>query len=105
MTYSHGFKIGDHIKFDGEKRPYVIRACDDNFIIATKPFLLHRTFWITVVDLKEATCGHFGGNVLKVDEHDQAELALAKLNSGALELLMSSRSYLSDRELEMLGLA
>lgn len=47
------FKVGDKIKFAGEKRPFTIRSCDSRFLICTKPFNLKKTVLYTVVDLKQ----------------------------------------------------
>ena len=47
------YKIGDKIKFKSEKQRYTIRACDERFIIATKPLNCKRTFIYTIIDLHE----------------------------------------------------
>lgn len=47
------YKVGDKIKFKSEKQRYTIRACDDRFIIATKPYNPQRTFMYTIVDIVE----------------------------------------------------
>ena len=31
-------KVGDKIRFAEEKKPYTIRACDDRFLVCTKPY-------------------------------------------------------------------
>lgn len=51
------YKVGDLIKFKSEKQRYTIRACDDRFIIATKPFNLKRTYLYTIIDLEEGIRG------------------------------------------------
>lgn len=45
-------KIGDNIWFLKEKRPYTVRACNDRFIICTKPFNLKKTVLYTIIDLQ-----------------------------------------------------
>ena len=47
------YKVGDKIKFKSEVQRYTIRACNDRFIIASKPFNARKTFMYTLVDLQE----------------------------------------------------
>jgi hypothetical protein len=42
---------GDKIKFKKEKQRYIVRACNNRFIIATKPFNAKKTFLYVIVDL------------------------------------------------------
>lgn len=51
------YKVGDRIKFPEEKRAYKIRACNERFIIATKPYNPKKTFLYTIVDLKHLVRG------------------------------------------------
>lgn len=46
-------KVGDKIWFAAEKRPYTVRACDERFIICTKPFNPSHTVQYTIIDLQE----------------------------------------------------
>ncbi len=46
-------KVGDKIKFKSEKQRYTITACDERFVIATKPFNARKTYIYTIIDLKE----------------------------------------------------
>ncbi len=46
-------QVGDKVKFAKEKRPYTVRACNDRFIICTKPFNPRRTVLYTIIDLEK----------------------------------------------------
>lgn len=46
------YKVGDKIYFASEKRPYTIQACDERYLICTKPFNLQHTVQYTIIDLK-----------------------------------------------------
>lgn len=43
-------QVGDKIWFAAEKRPYTVRACDERFIICTKPCF--KTVLYTIIDLR-----------------------------------------------------
>ena len=45
-------KVGDNIKFEGERNRYTVQACDDRYIIATKLFNAQKTVLYTIVDLE-----------------------------------------------------
>lgn len=89
------YKIGDKIKFKTEKQRYTIRACNDRFIIATKPFNPQRTFMYTIVDLQE--------NLRAADnwycryDYTQTSISITAINelmSGDIELSHRSRMEL-----------
>lgn len=44
------YKVGDKVKFKSQKRAYKIQACNERFIIATKPYNPKRTFLYTIID-------------------------------------------------------
>jgi len=46
-------KIGTKIYFLKEKRPYVVKALNERFIICTKPFNLQKTVYYTIIDINE----------------------------------------------------
>lgn len=55
------YKVGDKIRFAEERNAYTVRACDDRYLICTKPFNLRpRTVIYTIVDLKEGIRGTDG---------------------------------------------
>lgn len=51
------YSVGDKIKFKNEKKPYKITACNDRFILATKPFNLQHTYLYVLVDIEEMVRG------------------------------------------------
>lgn len=53
----HIYKVGDKIYFVEEKRPYKVRACNERYLICTKPFNLQKTVFYTIVDLEEQIRG------------------------------------------------
>lgn len=53
MLKKRKIKVGDKIKFKSERQRYTVRACDERFVIATKPFNLQKTYIYTIVDLLE----------------------------------------------------
>lgn len=44
-------KVGSRIWFNGEVRPYTVRARSDNFLICTKPFAVKKTVLYCIVDI------------------------------------------------------
>jgi hypothetical protein len=86
------FKPGLKIWFKCEKRPYTIMACDERFIICSKPFNPKKTFLYVIVDLKEEIrgadnyrCKFDYANIYECEE------ALKELNSGELEISHRNR--------------
>lgn len=69
------YNVGDKIYFEEEKKPYTIRACDERFLICTKPFNPQHTVQYTIVDLVDGIRG--ADNYWKmggfVDYKDQIE--------------------------------
>ena len=52
------YKVGDKIYFAEEKKPYTIRACNERFLICTKPYNFKpKTVIYTIVDLVEEIRG------------------------------------------------
>lgn len=47
------YSVGDKIYFAEEKRPYTIMACDEKFLICTKPFNIQHKVQYTIVDLED----------------------------------------------------
>lgn len=69
------FSVGDKIYFAEERYPYTIQACDERYLICTKPFNPKHTVQYTIVDLKDGIRGadnywKWGGFV---DYKDQKE--------------------------------
>ncbi len=47
------FQVGDTIKFKNEKQKYTIQACNNRFLICTKPMNAQKTVLYTIVDLEK----------------------------------------------------
>jgi len=45
-------KVGSKIKFEREKQRYTVQACDDRFVICTKPMNALKTVLYTIIDFK-----------------------------------------------------
>jgi len=45
-------KVGSKIKFEREKQRYTVQACDDRFVICTKPMNALKTVFYTIIDFK-----------------------------------------------------
>jgi len=81
------YKVGDKIKFTSEKQRYTIRACDERYLICTKPFNARKTFLYTIVDLKEKKRSSDNW-YCKYDYTSETEAlkGLEELNKGIIEL-------------------
>ena len=80
------YKVGDKVWFAEEKRPYTVRACDERFLICTKPYNFQpRTVEYTIVDLKEEIRGTDGYAIGGYDyyETEDCEAFLRELQEGA----------------------
>ena len=85
-------KTGDKIKFESEKRPYLVRAADDRFAVCTKPFNLRHTTLYTIVDLEKDIRGPDNtvfGEGYETDE--DAARALGELQAGEIEVSYRNR--------------
>ena len=51
------YGVGDKIYFAEEYYPYTIQACDERYLICTKPFNPKHTVQYTIVDLKDGIRG------------------------------------------------
>lgn len=49
---SHNIAIGDKLYFSTDKRPYAVKAADDRYVIATKPFNARKTVLYTILDFE-----------------------------------------------------
>lgn len=78
------YKVGDKIWFAEEKRPYKIQACDERFLVCTKPFNPRHTVQYTLVDLNEEIRGADNywkwGGYFEYETSDGCERALRALN-------------------------
>jgi len=88
------YKVGDKIYFKGEKFPYVIQACDERFLVCTKPFNLQHTVQYTIVDLEKGIRGadnywKWGGHY-DYSKQEECQKCLIDLYRGEVEI--SSRN-------------
>jgi hypothetical protein len=84
--------IGDKVWFRGERRPYTVKACDERFIICTKPFNLKNTVIYTIVDLQKGIRGTEDLIFCMGFETDeQCAEALKRLQSGESEISHRNR--------------
>lgn len=76
-------RAGQRVWFNGEARPYRVRASNGRFAVCTKPFNLRRTVLYTVVDEDEKVRGTenlvFG---LGAETDEQCRAMLVRLVAG-----------------------
>ena len=87
------YNVGDKIKFIEEKQAYTIQACNERFLVCTKPFNLRHTVLYTVIDLKQNIRGTenliFG---MGAETKEQCEEMLERLSTDKSEV--SHRNYI-----------
>lgn len=93
--------IGSKLKFESDRQRFTVRAFDDRFVIATKPFNVRKTYLYTIVDLKRNVRGRcdliFGPSY---DLHGgEAKEALEAMQKG--EFGVSHRHYVPLLESEL----
>jgi len=83
---------GMRIWFEGESKPYRVRAFNESFIICTKPFNPKRTVLYTVVDRRNKIRGTenlvFG---FGAETDDQCEEMLQRVSTGETEISHRNR--------------
>ena len=91
------YKVGDKIKFVEEKHPYTIRACNDRFLICTKPFNPKHTVLYTIVDLQEGIRGRnwWVFNIYEYKDDADCKQCLDDLISGECEISYRHRIKLN----------
>ena len=91
------YKVGDKIKFTEEKRAYTIRACNDRYLICTKPFNPKHTVLYTIVDLQEGIRGRdfwiFG--IYEYKDEMECWRCLNDLKAGVCEISRRNRIKLN----------
>lgn len=81
------YSYGQLIKFATDKRPFKIRACNERFLVCTKPFNLKKTVIYTIVDLEKNIRGTENLTFCMGFETDQeCKEALERLTSGVSEI-------------------
>jgi hypothetical protein len=87
-------KIGDKIKFEGEKQRMTIKAFSKKFIILTKPFNAKKTYLYSIVDLEREVrgrCNLIFGSLWEFNTLKGAKKNLQMLDNG--ERKVSCRYY------------
>lgn len=94
------YKVGDKIKFKEEKQRYTVQACNERYLICTKPFNARKTYFYTMVDLKEKIRGRDGYTfgLGEYDTKEGAERYLSELLSGKAEISFRHRIDLNIEE-------
>lgn len=96
-------QIDDKIKFEGEKHRYTVQACDERFIIATKPFNAQKTVLYTIIDLERKVRGR--DNLIfshGYESRSDCEENLLRLQEGSMEVSYRHFAPLSAEEISML---
>lgn len=91
------YKVGDKIKFVEEKKPYTIRACNERYLICTKPFAPKHTVLYTIVDLQQRIRGRNWWLLNLYEYMDDADCkqCLEDLVSGECEISKRNRIKLN----------
>jgi hypothetical protein len=76
-------QIGSKIYFEREKRPYTVKAMDERYIIATKPFNARKTCLYTILDLHKGMRGpnNLVFNIYDYTKQEDIEECLRDLNN------------------------
>jgi hypothetical protein len=96
-------KIGDKIKFEGEKQRYTVQAFDSRYIICTKPFNVQKTVLYTIVDLERKVRG--ADNLVFSHGYESqldCEQNLKSLQDGSMEVTYRNFKELEPSEIEAL---
>lgn len=95
--------VGRKIKFSEEKGAYIIRACNDQYLVCTKPFNPQRTTLYTIVDLHNRVRGteNLWGPGRETDQDCQD--VLCRLVSGESAISSRNQIPLNIESLEGLG--
>jgi len=96
-------KVGDKIKFEGEKQRYTVQACDERYIIATKPFNAQKTVLYTIIDLERGVRGP--DNLVFSHGYESqldCEQNLKMLQAGGMEVSYRRFKKLEPEELQAL---
>lgn len=85
-------QVGDKILFKSEKKSYTVMACDERFIVCTKPFNVKKTVLYTIIDINRNVRGT--ENLIfcmGFETNDDCQEALKRLQLGESEV--SYRNY------------
>lgn len=98
-------RVGDKIKLEDERQRYTVMACDDRYVVLTKPFNARKTYLYSLVDLERGVCGRCNrifGIPHDASTPEGAAAVLAELQAGTLEVSRRHFQPLSPRELATL---
>ena len=99
-----GLHVGDKVWFNEEARPYTIRACDERYLVCTKPYdLKPKTVQYTMVDLKENIRGTDGYAIGPYDyyEDEDCQAYLKELQTGESQISRRNRIELNILKVEV----
>lgn len=94
-------QVGTKIWFSGEKKPYTVRCSSLRFVICTKPYNLKNTVLYTIIDTQQFIRGT--ENLIfcnGFESNDDCKEALARLESGELEVSHRNRVTLEIEKME-----
>lgn len=95
-------KVGDRLYVPNEVKPYTVRARDERYIIATKPFNLKHTVLYFIIDLVKDVRGPDNMIFCFGYETDKAiSERLQELNNGEIEV--SKRHGVKTAMVEVIG--
>lgn len=77
--------VGTRIWFEEEKSPYKVRAMSKRYVIATKPFNLHKTYFYVIIDLKKGVRGP-GNKKLSYETSEDCLNRLSDLENGVIKI-------------------
>lgn len=92
------YKPGQKIYFEEEKKPYKIRACDERYLVCTKPYNFKKeTVIYTMVDLQEGIRGTDGYSLGCYSYYPQEDCDnyLKELENGEIEISRRNRIKLN----------
>lgn len=98
-------KIGDKIKFEGERQRMTIKAFNKRFIILTKPFNAKKTYLYSIVDLERKVRGRDNlifGFPFGYDNEEGLKDAMEMLKKGEMEVSYRCYKNLEESEFKQL---
>jgi len=86
--------VGDKVKFKSERMRYTVQACNDRFVVCTKPFNPLKTCLYTIIDFDECVRGT--ENLIfcaGFEDRKACEEALKRLTADVLDVNRSEVSH------------
>lgn len=90
------YAVGDKIYFKTDKKPFKIQACNERYIIATKPYNFKKTFLYTIVDFERCLrgCDNYHCAYEYDNPKEAAEALECLITQKPLELEVSYRHFI-----------